>query len=186
MPRGTRAVHDNDGAMTGVAGVEATIMTEWSIDVSCWCEQYVVRIPYQVWRKHCITGSCGAEECNNPYPGGFNARVFDIVSQSKTKAEPFLFELPDMYSRPPLRMLRNADRESRQGEPELRAGVRRCYRRHETSSMPVDVRRDMVRVMWSENKRKIDIADELGVPVHTVNNDLMWLKRRDNRKRRRP
>jgi len=135
--------------------------TSWLV-CTCWCEAEFIGIP-QVEVMHGITRSCGLSKCNNPDTHeqviGNKVRngitVLDALFTDKRPAR----ALPAMMA----------------GTRAKARSVKRPAPKREDPEI-VQLRRDLVAMLFITNKRPIDIAQDLNIPLYTVRHDIDWLR----------
>lgn len=187
MPRGTRAVpaaeaelHTNlhhEGGRTHTFVSPAVEV----LDVTCWCEATIVRVPQGLVRWEGATMSCGRWDCTPP-DGEAQVIVSERVMTSpqdtgKIRVGGYLTTLiTERYERSEWA---ERQRERRHGyivrvlPPSNRTPSQRAPRKPDPK---VAERRDRVAVLWRAGKRVRDIADELDVPGYIIAMDVQRLQ----------
>jgi hypothetical protein len=164
MPRGTRSVHGIEAPYaihgTGAGGGDYAVMvdSDW-LPIQCWCRTYVVAVPQYELRYMNVTRSCGRQDCRGPHePFGPPRSSYILPTNIPTELDKWL--------------AKNGVRKPRY--------PRHVHVRHKpVRQVPTAVarRRDMVEAAWRLSPSPLVLARALDLPLHTVNNDLMWLRR---------
>ena len=164
MPRGTRAVHGVEAPLTihgtGNPGGDYAIMQEsdW-LAVECWCHACIVAVPYYEFRYMELTRSCGKFSCRG-------------------KHEPF--GPPRLgYVLPPQVPHELAKWLTKHGVPKPRYPRHVTVRRRPPKPLPTHLaeRRDRIEAAYRLSPKPLLIARALNLALHTVNNDIQWLRR---------
>lgn len=158
MPRGTRAIHGAEvqAGPHGHSGVTDSIILvdeEIELDVTCWCESWVMRIA----RSDLLEGRtamCASPRCRPPE--GMQTCEGDKV---------------EIIGRPGVR------RRSRVMHARLHRPAEQRKRPH-LSRVEIERRRDEVANLWYQHLPKRVIAARLEISLVDVSNDLQWLRRR--------
>lgn len=176
MPRGTRAVREVNGSDAGPVMTMIFPATEF-LTSSCWCGLKLVLVPQRDVLEG-LTMSCDRGNCVDPtghhdpgelvYDNG-SASVGTGSSDPHARLRPFTYE--EIANVVPTYVLR-----TRAWKPRLKAEAE--VPRQDLDLWDRAVRRDVIKGWHEQGKTAKWIAHLLGLAVHTVYDDINWLRKK--------